>query len=118
MSEERKHTSGRLEASGRNMFSPSASEFVATAAAEPFDQGEVDARRLAACWNACEGISTEGLETGGMILVLEVIAKMSRRDNLPDDVAYANMLRDERLEEEADEYEPEQEECDDDDESR
>jgi hypothetical protein len=29
----------------------------------PCDDSEANARRLVACWNACEGISTESLET-------------------------------------------------------
>jgi hypothetical protein len=29
---------------------------------EPFEQKQADARRLAACWNACEGLTTEQLE--------------------------------------------------------
>ena len=52
--------------------------------------------------------------------IMEDIAKhlqddtMSERDNLPDDVARVNLERDERLEEEWDEYEPETEADDED----
>ena len=32
-------------------------------------QKEQMARRIAACWNACEGVSTEALESGEMTLI-------------------------------------------------
>lgn len=33
----------------------------------PAEQAHADARRLVACWNACEGISTEALEKENML---------------------------------------------------
>lgn len=47
----------------------------------------VDARRLAACWNACAGISTDELEeiarTGGMLGPREDVARIAKqRDDL------------------------------------
>ena len=48
-----------------------------------------DARRLAACWNACEGMATDELEeiarTGGMLGPREDVAKIAeQRDKLRD----------------------------------
>ena len=48
---------------------------------------EPDARRLVACWNACQGISTEGIEAitalGGMTHKMPVAAGLVRqRDDL------------------------------------
>lgn len=51
------------------------------------EESEVFARRLAACWNACDGIQTNELEhianTGGMLGPREDVARIaSQRDEL------------------------------------
>lgn len=38
---------------------------------------EVNARRLAACWNACQSIPTEALEAGVVEELLEAVRKAS-----------------------------------------
>lgn len=49
------------------------------------DEHEANARRLAACWNACRGISTEELvdieNTGGMLGPREDIARIAGQRN-------------------------------------
>ena len=51
------------------------------------EEAEANARRLVACWNACEGIATDELEeiarTGGMLGPREDVAKIAeQRDEL------------------------------------
>lgn len=47
------------------------------------DQQVSNARRLVACWNACEGVSTEALETCGKSLLDGETAELSaQRDEL------------------------------------
>ena len=54
-----KHTQGRLAADGPVvLFSDNAGGFDISACPYP----EVNARRLVACWNACEGLPTKVLE--------------------------------------------------------
>ena len=53
------------------------------------EEAEANARRLVACWNACEGIATDELEeiarTGGMLGPREDVAKIAeQRDKLRD----------------------------------
>ena len=53
------------------------------------EEAESNARRLVACWNACEGIETDELEeiarTGGMLGPREDVAKIAeQRDKLRD----------------------------------
>jgi len=51
-------------------------------------EGEANARRLVACWNACEGIPTENLEPGGFLemsraddaYVRALLAKLTQKD--------------------------------------
>lgn len=54
---------------------------------EVVPQDQIDARRLVACWNACDGIQTNELEhianTGGMLGPREDVARIaSQRDEL------------------------------------
>jgi hypothetical protein len=70
-----KHTPGRLSLRGTTLYGrrllgfardERAVEHVARATTPGGtwkDETEANARRLAACWNACEGIPTELLET-------------------------------------------------------
>ena len=44
-----------------------------TVAAFVNEPSEADARRLAACWNACDGISTEHLEDDAVRKMLEAL---------------------------------------------
>ena len=53
------------------------------------EEAEANARRLVACWNACEGMTTDELEeiaqTGGMLGPREDVAKIAeQRDKLRD----------------------------------
>ena len=53
------------------------------------EEAEANARRLVACWNACEGMATDELEeiarTGGMLGPREDVAKIAeQRDELRD----------------------------------
>ena len=53
------------------------------------EEAEANARRLVACWNACEGMATDVLEeiarTGGMLGPREDVAKIAeQRDKLRD----------------------------------
>ena len=53
------------------------------------EEAEANARRLVACWNACEGMATDELEeiarTGGMLGPREDVAKIAeQRDKLRD----------------------------------
>ena len=54
--------------------------------AEDHDERKANARRLVACWNACDGISTESLEMaaalGGLRDVSPGAAVFSQRDEL------------------------------------
>lgn len=47
--------------------------FVDTSCSDRHDQSHANARRLVACWNACEGISTERLEDLGRPLLKHLI---------------------------------------------
>lgn len=72
------------------------------AAINDHPQAQADARRLAACWNACEGISTEELEhiasTGGMLGPREDVARIAAQR----DLMLAALTQIERLSREAD----------------
>lgn len=60
------------------------------------DDDEVNARRLVACWNACSGLDTEGLEN--MVAIGESIATMNDRATTwhLKAIAEANQLRAQR----------------------
>lgn len=58
------HTPGRLTADGTVLlFARNAGGFSISGCPD----AEANARRLAACWNACEGLSTEALESLGTL---------------------------------------------------
>lgn len=59
------HTPGRLKAIKHSIYSDDEGHSVAmTFLISQSEHDEANARRLVACWNACEGISTESLESG------------------------------------------------------
>ncbi len=72
------HTKGKLAQHGFSIHR----EGYGPAIAEVFDT--MDARRLVAAWNACEGISTENLETNVPIkeLARRYNAALAQRDDL------------------------------------
>lgn len=68
------HTPGRLTADGTVLlFARNAGGFSISGCPD----AETNARRLAACWNACEGLDTEGLEN--LTAIGETIASMHDR---------------------------------------
>jgi hypothetical protein len=79
------HTQGKLKAQeSRIYFADLAGGFDIRNCPSP----EANARRLVACWNACEGISTDALETeGGAVMgwvrtASKLIAATTQRDEL------------------------------------
>ena len=61
----RSHTQGRLEVVGNNLLAvcQGTEQLIARTKIE-LDEAQANADRLAACWNACLGYSTEALESG------------------------------------------------------
>ncbi len=53
---------------------------------------EPDARRLAACWNACDGSETEDLERLGADFIAPWIKMLDERDNAVKELAAARAL--------------------------
>lgn len=79
-----KHTQGRLVVRGG--FSIYADEGKTPVAdtcltASVPDNDEANARRLVACWNACEGLHTESLERGAP-LADQIVDALNQRDEL------------------------------------
>ena len=79
------HTKGKLELEDRDerllLWADGSHDYVAelSTAADGADEDaqsayedeqRENARRLVACWNACDGISTEALEAGALLAVL------------------------------------------------
>lgn len=70
---EAKHTRGRLQATPWGNSDCSGWDLTINAHLLPLsdassateDEAEANARRLVACWNACDGIATDALETEG-----------------------------------------------------
>lgn len=58
------HTQGRISVKGTRLYADDypGIDCIATMQVSNQPMWEQDARRLAACWNACEDISTEALE--------------------------------------------------------
>ena len=72
------HTKGKITAYGQDLVPPTDGEPWGTIAGLPsvlHGRSEVftpaDARRLAACWNACEGVPTGALENGIVAILLK-----------------------------------------------
>ncbi len=94
------HTEGRLEADGMYVISedgPFGATLVKTLIADlhnsPMPENELkeNARRLVACWNACEGLPTEALEN----LPVPIGAVLAGSDQQHDElVKAAEALRD------------------------
>ena len=60
------HTQGRLHVAGQDKVQIRSDKHqIAKAWSFAGKTGQENARRLVACWNACEGISTDELETTG-----------------------------------------------------
>lgn len=79
------HTKGRLIAVHNVLLIDSrVAEFPDVASLVGIENAEANARRLAACWNACEGISTENLEDNAPIIELanRYNAALRQRDEL------------------------------------
>lgn len=57
-----RHTPGRLASNGKRAIYDAGGALFATLHDADFDRMQGDARRMVACWNACEGIDTEYLE--------------------------------------------------------
>lgn len=78
------HTQGRAESTGNGIHI--GMRCLATTHMEPPEQRQADARRIAAIWNACQGISTEDLERAKQVgLIRSVYAKsaaLRQRDDL------------------------------------
>lgn len=82
------HTPGRLKAIKHSIYSDDDGHSVAmTFLISQSEHDEANARRLVACWNACEDITTAELEeiatTGGMLGPREDVARIAKhRDEL------------------------------------
>jgi hypothetical protein len=100
------HTQGRLHVCSHSAerLRDEAGEWVADTAAvrRGVLEGTANARRLAACWNACEGISTEELEgvvAIGKTLVAISDGLMAERDQLRAELAtHASRIHNQRTE--------------------
>ena len=84
------HTPGRMKAGGASVSVPESEDLPGLEAKLYGGNGQskaANARRIAACWNACEGITTDELEhiasTGGMLGPREDVARIaSQRDEV------------------------------------
>jgi hypothetical protein len=70
------HTHGRIEATSNGLHS--GMYCVALTHMEPREQRVADARRIAACWNACQGIDTEKLEALTKVAGVDVPVGLAR----------------------------------------
>lgn len=70
-----KHTQGPLTADARLYLRDKHDNIIARLAGTTgkYESEEMNARRLVACWNACEGITTERLEDLGRPLMQHLI---------------------------------------------
>lgn len=84
------HTQGRISVKGTRLYADDypGIDCIATMQVSNQPMWEQDARRLAACWNACEGISTEALESEGGAAIgwartaSKLLRMQSQRDEL------------------------------------
>lgn len=79
----RNHTQGSPVATGNGLHI--GTRCLATTHMEPQSERIADARRLAACWNACDGVSTEVLEdvnSSERELLHHYAATVAQRDEL------------------------------------
>lgn len=93
------HTQGPLivwpDNNRRFQVGPSTNYTVAQMMQTPLHNQEANARRLVACWNACEGLSTEALERLGTLdrarVELDVIRAqaIAQRDELLNEMRQA-----------------------------
>lgn len=91
------HTPGRLGVRHTRLFAVgTVMDCVATMQVSNQPNWPDDARRLAACWNACEGLDTEGLEN--LLAIGENIASMNDRATTGHlkAISEANRLRSQR----------------------
>jgi hypothetical protein len=98
-----KHTEGRLVVSSTFLVCNEEAKIVAQCQpmlevpelAPSVLEAEANARRLVACWNACEGISTEDLEKPMEMHVTLAIseAAAARRDELLKALRYYEAIR-------------------------
>jgi hypothetical protein len=73
-----KHTAGPLTVEQDGLSLILANQIVCTAFAPDYagiDEQKANARRLAACWNACAGIDIDLLESQDIVLIAGVMAK-------------------------------------------
>jgi hypothetical protein len=87
-----KHTPGLVEATGNGIHS--GARCVALTYMEPREQRQADARRIAACWNACEGIADPAelrAQRDELLAALRAFAELSlpedHTDYTPDELA-------------------------------
>ncbi len=77
-----KHTQGRLHVAGQDKVQIRSDEHqIAKAWSFAGKTGQENARRLAACWNACEGLHTESLERNKP-LGDQLVDAINQRDEL------------------------------------
>jgi hypothetical protein len=80
------HTMGRLATNVIRLTTEGQQKTLASMSIYP--QDKEDARRLAACWNACDGIPTEALEAEGSAVMgwtrtaSKLLHAMTQRDEL------------------------------------
>lgn len=74
------HTEGELKASGNGIHI--GMKCIAVTHAESKELRDADARRIAACWNACAGIQTEYLEKFGGTTFNDFKRVKQQRDEL------------------------------------
>lgn len=76
------HTQGRLHVAGQDKVQIRSDEHqIAKAWSFAGKTGQENARRLAACWNACEGLHTESLERNKP-LGDQLVDAINQRDEL------------------------------------
>lgn len=90
------HTVGRLKASpGTHVLDDAGRSIAQVNYGRNKEQWEANARRLVACWNACEGLETEALEKHG--LVHAVGSEMLEQDKKIADLAAESCIAERAL---------------------
>lgn len=84
------YTQGNVEATGNGLHV--GVHCLATTHMEPFEKRAADARRLAACWNACEGISTDSIEGDLKSLLMGAVQRTNAAEALRDELLIALQL--------------------------
>ena len=93
------HAQGKLEADARLNLVDKHGNIIARLACTTgkYESEELNARRLVACWNACEGITTERLEDLGRPLMKHLIGCDERAARQVKEAAALTAQRDELL---------------------